>query len=58
VRLLEPQPRTEATEGQRCPITGTAAPCWASETELIGWLVRAHGWRMQEIGVLRRSWRK
>jgi hypothetical protein len=30
---------------------------WHDEAYLIGWLVKCHGWRVVEPGLIRRSWR-
>jgi len=39
------------------PVTRGPGDCWHSESYLIGWLIKTHGWYCVEPGVLRRSWR-
>lgn len=38
--------------GGQSPITRSPSDCWHSEGYLIGWLVKTHGWRVVEPGLL------
>lgn len=38
------------------PVTAGPYDIWHDEAYLIGWLVRCHGWRVVEPGLIRRSW--
>jgi hypothetical protein len=38
------------------PVTAGPYDVWHDEAYLIGWLVRCHGWRVVEPGLIRRSW--
>ena len=38
------------------PVTRGPGDVWHDEAYLIGWLVKCHGWRVVEPGLIRRSW--
>lgn len=53
----DPAPRTLSPFGEKqppplVPVTRGPYDCWHTEKYLVGWLVKGHGWRVLEPGVL------